>query len=342
MIQQEHPQIPTTKDQVVQLWKLASPNRYTNIATIHTMDGVPSFASGGILAGDMGLGKSLQIIALIVADAAVRKQLVPIAKIDEKSCTAGTLVIAPVSVMSNYSGQIEQYVSPDQPLKVLRYHGPGRAQAKLSDYDVIITSYSTLVTDFTSKKNGFFPIKWRRVLDEAHIIRNPKAKAALAAMNLDAASRWALSGTPVVNNLKDLYSLIRFLRYSGGLSDFDIFNRTLIRPLNSGNPSANQLLQIVVATVCLRRVKEMKFVDLRLPGISELVHKIRFWPEEQKKYEVLEMEAKGMLVKYQNSTAQGAGQPDAYRFLLDILLRMRQVCNHTSLCGVRIESHETR
>jgi SWI/SNF-related matrix-associated actin-dependent regulator of chromatin subfamily A3 len=335
MLKQEHPQTPTTKGQVVQLWKLASPGRFTNIATLRTMNSAPDFASGGILADDMGLGKTLQIISLIVADVAIEKSLVPIPKVDENTCTAGTLIVAPVSVMSNWSGQIEQHVSPDRPLKIFRYHGSNRFNAELSAYDVVITSYGTLAHDFANKNKtskGLFSAKWRRiVLDEAHTIRNPKSKASLAAAGLEAGSRWALSGTPIVNNLKDLYSLIRFLRYSGGLSDFDIFNRTLIRPLNRGDTAASQLLQILMATVCLRRLKEMKFVDLRLPGISEFVHKIQFWPEEREKYELLEQEAKGMLVKFQS-------QQTDYRFILEILLRMRQTCNHSSLCAGRIES----
>jgi SWI/SNF-related matrix-associated actin-dependent regulator of chromatin subfamily A3 len=284
----------------------------------------------------MGLGKTLQTIALIVADVATEKKLVPVPKVDGLTCTGGTLIIAPVSVMSNWSGQIEQHVSLDHPLKVLRYHGSGK-QAKLADYDVVVTSYGTLSSDYGARRKGLFGLKWRRVvLDEAHLIRNPKSKASLAANNLDAASRWALSGTPIVNNLKDLYSLIRFLRYSGGLAEFDIFNRTLIRPLNRGEPGASQLLQILMATVCLRRVKDMKFVDLRLPEMTEFLHKVEFWKEEKEKYDILEMEAKGLLAKYQKG--KNTNGADEYRFLLEILLRMRQMCNHQSLCGDRIES----
>lgn len=142
-----------------------------------------------------------------------------------------------------------------------------------------------------------------------------------------------------MNSLKDLYSLIRFLRFSGGLSEFDIFNRTLMRPLNRGEVGASQLLQIMMATLCLRRVKEMKFVDLRLPGVSEFIHAVKFWPDEQKKYNVLEMEAKGLLVRYQKGKENNEkGQQNDYRFLLEILLRMRQMCNHSSLCGTRIEN----
>ena len=67
----------------------------------------------------------------------------------------------------------------------------------------------------------------------------------------------------------------------------DIFNAALIRPLNAGEETAGLLLQALMATICLRRKKEMKFVDLRLPELTEYVHRIEFLPHEQEKYEAL-------------------------------------------------------
>lgn len=182
-------------------------------------------------------------------------------------------------------------------------------------------------------------MNWRRViLDEAHQIRNPKAKSSIAATNLTAESRWCLTGTPIINTLKDLYSLLRFLRFSGGLSEFDIFNRVLIRPLNQGLPEASPRLQALMASLCLRRTKGMKFVDLRLPECKEFVHKIQWYPEEEEKYKALDAEAKGLLDRFANREINDTDKKDQYRFLLEILLRMRQVCNHWTLCGERIES----
>lgn len=66
----------------------------------------------------------------------------------------------------------------------------------------------------------------------------------------------------------------------------------------------------------------MTFINLCLPGVTEMVHKVQFWPEERKRYEVLETEAKGLLVNYQQDSVKGQ---DSYRFLLKILLRVRQV-----------------
>merc|ERR1712070_828855 len=100
----------------------------------------------------------------------------------------------------------------------------------------------------TSK--GLFSVQWRRVvLDEGHNIRNPKAKMSRAAHSLMAQSRWVLSGTPIVNSLKDLYSHIKFLRLSGGLSEFEIFNANIIRPVKNQDPAGQTLLRALMQTV---------------------------------------------------------------------------------------------
>ena len=183
-------------------------------------------------------------------------------------------------------------------------------------------------------------MNWRRVvLDEGHNIRNPNTKAAVSASSLMARSRWVLTGTPIINNLKDLFSLVKFLRLSGGLERLEIFNSVLIRPLNAGDGNATLLLQALMGTICLRRKKEMKFIDLRLPELSEYVHRIEFLPHEREKYEALQAEAKGMLEKYQLRRNQGSAKAlQTYRHLLEVLLRLRQVCNHWKLCGERVTS----
>lgn len=120
-------------------------------------------------------------------------------------------------------------------------------------------------------KTGLFSLKWRRVvLDEGHQIRNPNSKMAASASNILATSKWLLSGTPIVNSIKDLYSILRFLGISGGLEILNIFNQTLARPLAKGDPQAEKLLQIIMRTMCLRRKKDMKFIDLKLPELTEV------------------------------------------------------------------------
>jgi SWI/SNF-related matrix-associated actin-dependent regulator of chromatin subfamily A3 len=294
LLEKETPKLPPAGSaDVVQLWKRSQwdSRLFTNIATNFSLKGTePELASGGILADDMGLGKTLEMIALMVADPH-----------SASSLSHTTLIVAPLGVMSNWTGQIANHVRPDSPLRVMLYHGTGKKPMKAKDfgsYDVVITTYATLASEYLPRgqktpppiprAQGLFSLHWRRViLDEGHIIRNPQTKAALAASGLLARSRWVLTGTPIINTLKDLFSLVKFLRLSGGMEQYDIFNSVLIRPLKAGYEPASLLLQALMGTICLRRKKEMKFVNLRLPELSEYVHRVDFLPHEKEKYEAL-------------------------------------------------------
>ena len=144
-----------------------------------------------------------------------------------------------------------------------------------------------------------------------------------------------------MNSLKDLYSLVRFIGLSGGLEKFEVFNNVLIRPATSRDGEATLLLQALMSTLCLRRRKDMAFMDLKLPELKEYVHRIELSSSEKEKYDALEAEAKGLLRQYQSQTGRrdaAHGAQQTYRHLLEILLRMRQVCNHWKLCGERISA----
>lgn len=139
LMDQEDPQLPDYESKTaVQLWKRNDRNAdlFTNIATNFSTKDDPVLASGGILADDMGLGKTLEVIALLVADndKAGRK-------------TGTTLIVAPLSVMSNWTGQIAQHVHENKALSIYIYHGAGRVQMKAEDfsrYDVVITTSKRL------------------------------------------------------------------------------------------------------------------------------------------------------------------------------------------------------
>ncbi|TAQ88339.1 hypothetical protein B7494_g3355 [Chlorociboria aeruginascens] len=337
MLLQEDPILPAegTTD-VVQLWKRSSerPKFFQNIATQYTASTPPVLVKGGIIADDMGLGKTLQILSLVL-----------------EGGPGTTLVIAPVSVMSNWAQQAERHIKRDNALKILTYHGSNRKEMTkmaFAQYDVVITTYGTLSTEFMPRgskgavtvptSNGLFSMNWRRVvLDEGHTIRNPNTKAAFAATSLLATSRWALTGTPIVNSIKDLYSLLKFLRITGGLENLDLFNSLVTRRLAIGDPDAEILLQTIMRTMCLRRKKDMKFVDLKLPQLCEYVHRISFRTDERKKYEALLAEAKGTLSKA--LAGKGRKGENTYRHVLEILLRLRQVSRVADLLSL-LESEE--
>lgn len=343
MIAQETPTLPAPgSDAVVQLWKRDG-NKFTNVATNFSTTTAPPLASGGILADDMGLGKTIQIISLIMANSAPRTS--------DSSKT--TLILAPVGVMSNWRNQIQEHARSETAPRVLIYHGSGKKEAaNLAAYDVVISSYGALALDFNPEAKrtpakGIFSVHWRRVvLDEGHTIRNPRSKASLAACALRADSRWTLTGTPIINTLKDLYSQVRFLGLSGGLEDLAMFNSVLMRPLTNGEPEARLLLEALMGTICLRRRKDMEFINLRLPAMESRVLRIKFHPHELEKYNALQYinpsscyccfpltksrsEAKGALMQFKDKQGE-------YSHLLEVLLRLRQVCDHWTLCKDRV------
>ncbi|KAH6867044.1 SNF2 family N-terminal domain-containing protein [Alternaria rosae] len=337
MLDKESPRLPAPNTrEVVQLWRRHTRDQsaFTNVATSFSIKN-PTLASGGILADDMGLGKTIQTISLILADRALNLRA--------NDSSGATLILAPVSVMSNWSTQMKKHVKPEHALRVMFWHGQRKepiTPKSIENYHVVISTYESVSSDWYSqtkptlpRRSGPFSIKWRRViLDEGHGIRNPKAKKTIAITNLMAQSRWTLTGTPIINNLKDLYSQVRFLRLSGGLDSFEIFHSAIMRPVMQGDVQGHKVLQQLMSGICLRRKKEMSFIDLRLPELSEYVHKIKLHPHEQEKYDALEAQAKGTLDVYKHNIGKkNAG--DTYRHLLEVLLRMRQVCNHWQLVG---------
>jgi SWI/SNF-related matrix-associated actin-dependent regulator of chromatin subfamily A3 len=344
MLDKESPQLPPSgSNDVVQLWQRhpRMPNAFINLATNFTQKD-PPLASGGILADDMGLGKTIQVISLIMADRALGRRA-------DDACNA-TLILAPVSVMSNWSTQMAKHIKEEHALRVMFYHGTRKqpiTPQEIEKYDVVISTYDSVSSEWHSqksttlpRKSGVFSVKWRRVvLDEGHNIRNPKAKRTVAVNNLMAQSRWALTGTPIVNSLKDLYSLVRFLQPHGVLKELQIFHGAIIRPVTQGEAQGNKVLQLLMGGICLRRKKEMAFIDLRLPELSEYVHKIKLLPHEAEKYAALEAQAKGTLDLYRHNLRTHNNPNDTYRHLLEVLLRMRQLCNHWKLISEeRLES----
>ncbi|KAF3845222.1 hypothetical protein F7725_008385 [Dissostichus mawsoni] len=134
-----------------------------------------------------------------------------------------TLIICPLSVISNWLDQFEQHVRADVKLNVYLYYGPERNRNKnfLSSQDVVITTYNVLSADF-GNKSPLHAINWLRVvLDEGHVVRNPNAQISKAVLDLKAQRRWIL--------VKDLWMLLAFLR----LKPFDVkewWNRVIQRP----------------------------------------------------------------------------------------------------------------
>jgi len=155
-------------------------------------------------------------------------------------------------------------------------------------------------------------------------------------MSVNSRSRWILTGTPIINYLRDLYAHLRFIGITGGLEQLEVFNSVLVRPLKNGSVDATFLLQAIMAAFTLRRRKEMAFIDLKLPKIEEYKYAVTFTDEEKSRYDAFEKQAKGQLAKFANQGSAGSQKAKAFQTLLEILLRMRQCCNHWQLCGERV------
>ncbi|OTB05505.1 hypothetical protein M426DRAFT_56783 [Hypoxylon sp. CI-4A] len=332
MLSKENPQLPAAgSDEIVQLWKCNNNGNFRNLVSNHITTTPPKLASGGVLADDMGLGKTLQVISLIMSSG---------------FSEGPTLIVAPVGVLSNWEQQIRRHVKEDRQPRVFRYHNVTGtySKAQLRKYEIVLTTYDKLRNDLT-KKGPLGSFEWRRVvLDEAHNIRNYATARAKAAHQLRAKSRWMLSGTPIVNSTKDFLSALMFLKLTGGIEEPTFFIRLIDKPLASGkadndntaHKSAKYLFQLLTRDLCLRRRKDMQFVDLKLPAKTEYIHRITFTKDEQLKYDALFSETAKILQDFQK---KGRG-PDAqvkFSSVLEKLLRLRQMCCHWSLCGGQVK-----
>lgn len=242
-----------------------------------------------------------------------------------------TLIICPLSVLSNWLDQFEQHVDPNVKLNVYLYYGPERNRSKkfLSSQDVVITTYNVLSSDF-GNKSPLHGISWLRVvLDEGHIIRNPNAQMSKAVLDLKAQRRWILSGTPIQNSVRDLWMLVAFL----GLKPFDTrewWNRVIQRPVTQGDRAGLQHLQTLVKCITLRRTKNSEVNGRPLVSLPEkkvYVEQVELSQPEREEYELACTEGKNTIGRY---VAEGTVLRN-YADVLAILMRLRQHCCHPDL-----------
>ncbi|KAJ8030290.1 Helicase-like transcription factor [Holothuria leucospilota] len=248
-----------------------------------------------------------------------------------------TLIVCPVSVLSNWMDQLEEHLDPDVDLKVYLYHGQSRSTnaKKLAAEDIVITTYNTLAHEFKAKgsKSALHRVSWLRVvLDEAHIIRNPSANQTKAILELSSERQWALSGTPIQNNIKDLWSLVSFLKLEPFKTNRQWWQRIIERPIRQGDQDALRRVQKLMEVLALRRTKTQK-VDgkllVELPPKTVVLQYVDLSEEERKVYDSMAKDGKLSVSKYFTS----GKLLDHYGDVLAILLRLRQLCCHPSICA---------
>ncbi|KAG9348861.1 hypothetical protein JZ751_029178 [Albula glossodonta] len=353
---------------------------------------------GGILADDMGLGKTLTMIALILAQRKKKKEEKEekekesegwLSKSDSLLVSShGTLVICPASLIHHWKKEIERHVKSSR-LSVYLYHGPSRQKnAKLlAEHDVVVTTYSLVSKEIPAQKEDaekptldteevaadlppLLRVSWARViLDEAHNIKNPKVQTSMAVCKLRAQARWAVTGTPIQNNLLDMYSLLKFLR----CSPFDEYKLWKAQ-VDNGSKRGGERLNVLTRTLLLRRTKDQSDSSgkplVSLPDRTCEVHRIKLSEDEQSVYDVVFAQSRSTLQSYLKRHEGGDSKKDtpgnpfekvAREFgvsqsgplpssqqsqassavhILSLLLRLRQCCCHLSLLKKTLDQSE--
>uniref|UniRef100_A0AAY4AEU6 Helicase-like transcription factor n=1 Tax=Denticeps clupeoides TaxID=299321 RepID=A0AAY4AEU6_9TELE len=255
---------------------------------------------------------------------------------DSRISTArATLIICPLSVLSNWLDQFEQHVRFGENLSVYLYYGTERCRDHnfLSRQDVVLTTYNVLSADYGNKESSpLHKVSWLRVvLDEGHVVRNPNAQQTKAVLDLSSERRWILSGTPIQNSLKDLWVLMAFLK----LKPFDVkewWNRVIQRPVTQGDRESLKNLQALIKGITLRRTKTSKVAGksvVELPQKKMFVQRVTLSEEERQEYDLAKTEGQKVIGRY---VTEGTVLTN-YADVLAILVRLRQICCHPGLLG---------
>ncbi|KAG9034356.1 DNA repair protein rad16 [Tulasnella sp. JGI-2019a] len=313
---------------------------------------------GGCLADEMGMGKTIQTLALLSSDR--RKP---------------NLIVAPTVAIMQWRNEIELHTNG---FKVMVYHGGAREKDPkvLGSCDVVLTTYAVLESNFRRQESGFqkknvimkeksvlHEIEWARVvLDEAHNIKERSTNTAKAAFELKAKYRWCLSGTPLQNRVGELYSLVRFL---GGdpfsyyfckecdckslhwsfkdkrhcdvcqhspMQHTCFWNNEILTPIQKHamtgpGQTAFKKLKILLDRMMLRRTKLERADDLGLPPRTVIVRRDYFSEEEKELYLSLFSDAKRQFTTY----ADAGTLLNNYSNIFSLITRMRQMACHPDL-----------
>ncbi len=278
---------------------------YQSLGAGWMFDRVQRFG-GALLADDMGLGKTVQTIALIER------------VLEQPGTDSGVvMVVATASLLGNWRAEFGRF-APARRVRIL--HGVSRdaEREKVQPGDVILTSYGTLARDLAYHlKREYRAI----VVDEASLMRNPDTDHAKALAKLRATCRVALTGTPIENGVKDLWSIFRFIQ-PGWLGGREEFRDRYEQPLAIGeNPGAViERLRLKISPFLLRRTKEQ--VAPELPSKLFIDEFCDLSPDQQAVYKELLIEGRKRVDAIADSGNKGAARMQ----MLTALLRLRQTC----------------
>ncbi|KAK5110084.1 TATA-binding protein-associated factor mot1 [Meristemomyces frigidus] len=293
----------------------------------------------GVLCDDMGLGKTLQTLCIVASDHHLRAE--EFAKTGaEDSRRLPSLIICPPTLTGHWKQEIRTYAPF---LNAVAYAGPpgerGRVRSQLTTADVVITSYDISRNDVEI----LMPINWNYlVLDEGHLIKNPKAKVTMAIKRLASKHRLILSGTPIQNNVLELWSLFDFLM-PGFLGTEKVFQDRFAKPISASRFAkssskeqeagalAIESLHKQVLPFLLRRLKEEVLDDLP-PKIIQNYYCDLSDLQKRLFEDFTRKESKSL------QDMAGSGGKEAKQHIFQALQYMRKLCNSPAM--VMKENHK--
>ncbi|MGX1116828.1 superfamily II DNA or RNA helicase [Streptomyces ambofaciens] len=264
------------------------------------LDLMTSLGLGGCLADDMGLGKTVTVIALHL----------------RRARTEATLVVCPASLLGNWQREIERF-APGVPVR--RFHGPERTLDDLAG-GFVLTTYGTMRSAATTLAEQ----PWGMVVaDEAQHVKNPYSATAKALRTIPSPARVALTGTPVENNLSELWALLDWTT-PGLLGPLKSFRARHARAVENGeDDQAVERLARLIRPFLLRRKKSDPGIVPELPPKTETDHPVPLTREQAALYEAVVRES--MLAIEE---AEGMGRRG---LVLKLLTSLKQICDHPAL-----------
>lgn len=280
------------------------------------LDQIAKAEGGGILADDMGLGKTVQVIAKIELDKSTNSASLPV------------LIVCPTSMLHNWASEFEKFAPH---LMVFQYAGGARHKHKsfFRVSDVVLTTYGTLLQDRLLLTNQML---WHGVyLDEAQRIKNPGTEISKVVKELIANHRFCVTGTPIENNLGELWSHFDFVM-PGFLNEKPAYDKYIRTPAESGNEAVSSVLRNMTRPFILRRLKSEVRQDL--PEKIETTICVQLTGKQALLYESHRL----LCQKDFRKEVERKGFPAAKNLLLTIFHKLRQVCLHPGL--LKLEATE--
>jgi superfamily II DNA or RNA helicase len=265
-----------------------------------------SLGLGACLADDMGLGKTVTLIALHLH----RRELVPTISTDK---VGPTLVVCPASLLGNWEDEVHRF-APGVP--VVRFHGSARDLSAAGD-GFVLTTYGTMRRDAETLAE----IPWDLVVaDEAQHVKNPRTSTARALRSIPSAARVALTGTPVENNLTELWAILDWAT-PGLLGSRNAFRKVWAGPIESGlEPTKARQFADLIGPFLLRRRKSDPGIAPELPAKTETDHPLRLTREQVVLYEAFVRDTMDRIERADEDTRRG--------LVLMLLTGLKQICNH--------------